>query len=578
MTKRACIVYFLLLALLTVIYTVFLPETLRQMEGTSFFTSDPDFFKEKLAEAPGLTAWLSNFLLQFYRWPLAGMLADALILTSIAALCGLIPSSLECKGFPELSVLVPIAILLLAPWNIKFHLEVLFFYSGIVCGLQLKPLWTKLIFLLLWPIAGFFLTGFVLLLLSIVVVTGYGFYKQRSIALPIAGIASICIAIATVYASNEWLGFIPFEKRFLYIPEQISSIWLFILIFAGSVMLMMIPDNGKKRWTHLTSLSLSCACIIGGVVYGATNSEARSVEKYYFMTSLADKKDWSSLLSAIPREETLQNKMALRFALLAEAGLGTYADNVFNYPIATTEDLLYRHEVNRNSCIFNRLFYDNLGIYDEAMRMSFEFGVMTPEGICFNSLRQMIHYSILLGDYKVAEKYLKILSKSTFHSAWIENERKFLQQQQQKGIKKKPVLADTFVNVYAMNSEMVRQLQVMPENRKVLDYLLTGLLMQRDLQKFAIIMRGFPIYKNQTLPGTYAQACSMLANSPEFNMHRQFKYSTDIDKQFMDFYRQSRQDKNAASMAQYMGSYWYYYFYTEQENQDGQTDGNRQVN
>ena len=578
MTKRACIIYFLLLALLTVIYTVFLPETLRQMEGTSFFTSDPAFFREKLAEAPGITAWLSNFLFQFYRWPLAGMLVDALILTSIAILCGTIPGSLKQKGFSELSVLVPLALLLLVPWNIKFYLEVLFFYAGTVCGLQLKPLWPKLIFLLLWPIAGFFLTGFVLLFLSVVTVTGYGFYKQRNIALPIAGIVSISIAIVAVYTSNEWVGFIPFEKRFLYIPEQISSIWLFVLIFVGSVILMTIPDNGKKRWTHLTTLSLSCACIIGGVFYGATNSEARSIEKYYFMASLADKKDWSSLLSAIPREETMQNKMALRYALLAEAGLGTYADNVFNYPIATTEDLLYRHEVNRNSCIFNRLFYDNLGIYDEAMRMSFEYGVMAPEGICFSSLRQMIHYSILLGDYKVAEKYLKILSKSTFHSSWIENERNFLQQQQQKGIKKKPVLADTFVNVYAMNSEMVRQLQVMPDNRKVLDYLLTGLLMQRDLQKFAIIMRGFPIYKNQTLPNTYAQACAMLANSPEFNMHQQFKYSTDIDKQFIDFYRQSRQDKSGASMAQHMGSYWYYYFYTNPESQGEQADGNRQVN
>lgn len=578
MTKRAYIVYFLLLAALTVIYTVFLPETLRQMEGTSFFTSDPDFFKEKLAEAPGLTAWLNNFLLQFYRWPLAGMFVEALVLTSIAALCGLIPSSPQRKGFPELSVLVPIAILLLVPWNLKFYLEVLFFYGGMICGLRLKPLWSKLIFLLLWPIVGFFLIGFVLLILSIVVVAGYGFYKQRNIALPIAGIAGICIAVATVYASNEWLGFIPFEKRFLYIPEKVGSIWFFLIFFVGSIMLMLVSNNEKKRWMRLCSLSLSCACIIGGVVYGATNSEARNIEKYYFMTSLADKKDWSSLLAAIPREETLQNKMALRFALLAEAGLGTYADNVFNYPIATTEDLLYRHEVNRNSCIFNRLFYDNLGIYDEAMRMSFEFGVMTPEGICFSSLRQMIHYSILLGDYKVAEKYLKILSKSTFHSTWIENERKFLQQQQKKGIKKKPVLADTFVNVYAMNSEMVRQLQVMPENRKVLDYLLTGLLMQRDLQKFAIIMRGFPIYKNQTLPNTYAQACSMLANSPEFNMHQQFKYSTDIDKQFADFYRQSREDKNAAGMAQYMGTYWYYYFYTEPASQGEQTGSNRQVN
>ncbi len=569
MAKRAYLVYILLFVLLTVVYALFLPETLRQMEGTSFFTSDIGFFKEKIAEAPGLVAWLNNFLLQFFRWPVAGMLVESLVLTFIAVLCGLIPSSLGHRGFSELSVIVPVTILLLVPCNLEFYLEVLFFYAGVVCGLRMN----QILFLLLWAVVGFFLTSFVLLVLAIIIVAGYGFYRNRSIALLIAGVFSICVAIMAVYASNEWLGFIPFERRFLHVSEKMGNIGLYIAFFVASVLLMFVPDKGKRQWLRLCSFSISCVCVVGSVFYGAINSKAKNTEKYYYMASLADKKDWYSLLNAIPRDETLQSKMALRYALLAEAGLGTYAENVFAYPITSTEDLLYRHEINRNSCIFNRLFYDNLGIYDEAMRMSFEFGVLMPEGTCFSSLRQMAHYSILLGDYKVAEKYLTILSKSTFHDDWIESERAFMKKH--RSTKKKPILKDTFVNVYSMNSEMVRQLQVMPRNRKVLDYLLTGLLMQRELQKFAIIMRGFPIYKNQKLPRPYAEACSMLAGSPDLNMHQQFNYSTDIDKQFVDFYRQNQQNKSAVNMAQYMGSYWYYYFYIEPDNQKEQVENSR---
>ncbi len=576
MAKRACIVYILFFVSLTAVYALFLPETLRQMEETSFFSSDIGFFKEKVAEAPGLVAWLNNFLLQFFRWPVAGMLVESLVLTLIAVLCGLVPASLGRKGFSELSVIVPVAILLLVPCDLKFYMEVLFFYAGVTCGLRMKPLLPKIVFLLLWAVVGFFLTGFVLLVLAIVIVTGYGFYRHRSIALLIAGILSICVAIMAVYASNEWLGFIPFERRFLYVPEKMGNIGFYIAFFVGSVLLMLVSDKGKKQWLRLCSFAISCVCMVGAVFYGAVNEKARNTEKYYYMASLADKKDWYTLLNAIPRDETLQSKMALRYALLAEAGLGTYADNVFAYPITSTEDLLYRHEINRNSCIFNRLFYDNLGIYDEAMRMSFEYGVLMPEGTCFSSLRQMVHYSILLGDYKVAEKYLAVLSKSTFHDDWIESERAFMKKH--RGTKKKPILKDTFVNVYSMNSEMVRQLQVMPNNRKVLDYLLTGLLMQRELQKFAVIMRGFPVYKNQKLPKPYTEACAMLAGSPELNMHQLFNYSTDADKQFVDFYRQYQQNKSAVNMAQYMGSYWYYYFYMEPANQEEQVGNSRQTN
>ena len=578
MTRRPFIVYGLLFVVLIVVHPLLLPETLRQMEGSDFFTSNFDFFMEKLADAPGVTAWLSNFLLQFFRWPFVGMLIEALLLILIAVLCGMIPWVLHRKGYSEWSVLVPIVLLLVVPMNVQIYLEAVFFFAGLVAGLRLKLQWVKSVYLLLWAIVGFFLTSFPLLILSIVLIAGYSFYKQRSILVLVAGILAIGGAVSVVFVSNEWIGFIPFEKRFTCFPEKMGSLWKYLAVFVVSIALMLVPNKGKKSWLQWSSVVLASLCAVGASVYAAVNNETKFTEKFYYISALADKKDWHTILEVIPYEETLESKMALRYALLAEAGLGTFADNVFNYPITSPEDYLYRHEVNRMSCIFNRLFYDNAGIYDEAMRMAFEYGVMTQEGICFSSLRQMAHYSILLGDFKVAEKYLEILSESTLHDSWVEQERVLLAWKKSAKQQKKPIVKDTFVNVYAMNSEMVRQAQVMPKNRKVVDYLLVGLLLQRELQKFAIVMHGFPVYKNRTLPKPYAEAAAMMVTNPQFNLHKDFKYSEDTDNEFAEFIKLKQQNQSSSAMAQYYGSYWFYYFYVNSSDNARQTGESKQVN
>lgn len=576
--KRSAILYSLFFVISVAIYSIFIPNTICNIEGSSFFVNDFSFFKTKLANAPGLTAWLACFASQFFKWPLVGTILLSGLLTLGGVFCSLLPKALGRKGFGEWGLLLPILILWLIPLNLNIYLQVFFFFAALLLGAVIRKPVGLAIYLLIWSIIGFFLVSTLLLQISIILLVAFHLLFRRTrfalILLPAIGIVSLGITVADVYVSNEYIGYIPFKERFFYAPERISNLWIYSGMFLAAPLLMLLPSAKVSSWIRWTSASIVLALSVIVSVYSTHNLGIVTTERFYSMLKMADEKDWNGILSSISRDDIMSGKLYLRFALLAESGNGSLPDNIFNYPINTPEDFLYRHELKRNAFLFNRLFYDNLGIYDEAFRMAFEYGVMTPEGDCFSSIRQMAHYAILMGDHRLAEKYLHILSKTTLHDSWIEQERALMASKSD--TISKPYIKDSFINVYPFNSEMIRQLQIHPDNRKVLDYLLIGLLMQREVQKFAIILRGFPLYKDRPLPRAYAEAAAFFVNNPQ-TLHADFNYPTEVDTQFENFYRQKMQNDSPAGMASYMGSYWYYYFFIAPNTQVNNTT-RRQVN
>jgi len=576
MTKRNILLYAVFFIVITTSFTLFVPETLRQMEGSDFFTWSNDFWIQKISNAPGITDWLNNFLLQFFKWPLVGMLIMSSVLTLTAVFCGMLPRAMGRIGFSELSLLFPLCLLSFITLNLNVYLQAAFFFGAILLGIRIKCTKIKSVFLVLFSIVGFFLVCWPLLALAIILIAGESYYKQHKPIILIVGLTSLAISVFDVYSSNELFGFLAFDHRFFYSPTSQVSVVAFLGIFIVSIVLVMIPMKDVKKWKGWIPFAIIILITCTSIYIKLNQEDVIHTEKTYLYAKLADEKQWEKLLQTISHEEALESKLPMCYALLAESALGSLPDHIFNYNIFDPEQFLFRHELKNISCLFNRQFYENLGIYDEAFRQAFEYGVMSSDGTCFSSLRQMTHYAILLGNYEVANKYLEILDNSTLNGSWVKNERQ-LMGSHKKTNRKLPVIKDTFVSVYLFNSEMIRQLQVTPKNRKVLDYLLIGLLMQRQLDKFSIIIHAFPLYKNKPLPKAYAEAAAMLAQEPKLSLHNAFSYPKELDKQFVQFYQMQQQNKDPNAFATYFGSYWYFYFFI-QPTQQAQEEQGRAVN
>ena len=85
------------------------PQTIAQLEATDYFVWNDDYLRMKIAELPGITALLSDYLLQFFRWQGVGMTIEATVLTLTALLLADTPRRMVFSSYPALGLAQNIA-------------------------------------------------------------------------------------------------------------------------------------------------------------------------------------------------------------------------------------------------------------------------------------------------------------------------------------------------------------------------------------------------------------------------------------------------------------------------------------
>lgn len=440
------------------------PSTYRFMEGDGFWAFTRDFWQLKLAMAPALTGWITDFLIQFYSNPWVGASISAAVLALVALLCG----HLLCHLFPRWEKLSWLGLLpafflgFYVTFHLNMHLQVLFLLLFLLSYISLPDSRLRLAasFVLL-PLAYFFmvmpLIGFLLLSFMLMESLLFG---TRSWRWQVAGWAIL------------WLLPIVYSQQVAFIPFQ-------------------------ERYTHL-----------GSYIDPLTSTTNRKLEEGRTYILLANEGRWSDLLYKAHARKNAQmgDALALRFALLAESELGTLPDNILDYPIREESQFYFPHIREYFPMQFNRLFYLSLGVNDEAFHHAEEYYLQQRNGICFQSLRQMVDYSIAEGEWEVAEKYLALLQRSTCHKVFVQERRE--QMTLARGHVRKPVKlrADNFVGGYPLPVEMLRlerYYKDSPHRKKMVDYAICSYLLRGDMTSFRIALNAFEFYKSGNLPRGY---------------------------------------------------------------------------
>lgn len=448
------------------------PYTYITMEGDDFWVLTTDFWHLKLADTPAVATWLADYLMQFYCSPYIAAYIEALMLGAIGIAPLLLIRGRGKKASPW-GGLVGVALFIIlgfyCTFRLSFHLQCLFFFIlllvyQLIPGFKLKFLWS----LLCIPV-GFMLMKTPLLAILLVAQAAMA-YKDLGIKKCICWVVpAVMLVFAPLTYSNR-VAFIPFEQRYM--------------------------DWGTK-FEPLTS---------------RYNQGGEYIKK---MACLASEGRWEELLykAHAKTEARKGNAVALRYALLAESALGTLPDNLLDYPINDENLFLFPHQTEYVALQFNRLFYLNLGIYDEAYHHAQEYGLQQPNGTSFSSLRQMIDYSIEEGDFEIADKFLHILSKSSCHKKFIKERQERMEAAKETFNKDILLRADNFVGGYPLPIEMLRLARYYvdsPHRKQMVDYALCSYLIRGDIQSFAIALQAFDFYKDKPLPKAY----SLFLNNP----------------------------------------------------------------
>lgn len=547
------------------------------MEKINFFAYTPEFITAKLAEYPGVTNLATAWLLQFFYSSTQGIIIEALLFALVALLAALMPIAWGQKSNHAIAIIPPIGIALAFKHMPMLSLEAAFIFGALAfIGLatRRKAPWHTTVaivivgFLCFWTLA--FPATMVLLvsasiLLSLRAMKALKANASRGekillITNAILPLLFIIVTIVSVIISSNTLDFIPLYNRWWFMKSTNGDQIYFVIFTLAPILLMFIPRIGRSLVQAIITAAISI--IVGFFAYHyITNDEGMQVsEEVYYFSELAENGQWSELLSEVNSQGEINNNIYLQYALLAEAGLGTLADNIFHYPINNPENICPRFDKTPQSTDFCRIYYRELGMYDEAFHHAFQYGMMASQfnGFCHASMRHMIDYSIKVGDKPLAEKYLWIMERTSCHDDFVAEQREKLNHIT---TKQDTIRAVNFVRANAFNGEIAYLLDMDRNNKRLLDYLLCGLLLNKQLETFKTVINEYStVYNDVPLPRAYAEAAAMINHLHPGLLNEHITYDPKYNKDFEDFTRlhNSKQDDSA-----YQGTFWYYYVYAQ---------------
>ena len=330
--------------------------------------------------------------------------------------------------------------------------------------------------------------------------------------------------------ANSWIdNYILHLFRWPYLGALLMAVFVLGVPLVFWFLYNLRPFRMKIKWWIVVPFTLFMAWMCppkqDGERYKLFSQQMNVGEQFYRYMFMADEGRWLELLNQIRKDGTRETPIGMRYSLLAESALGTLPQTLFTYPVRTPEDFLMRGERNPISCEFNRLFYHNLGVFDEAFHQAMEYGLLQKEGCCMRTLRFLADYALKEHDWAVAEKYLDILDQVYFEKEFVMQGRTILAEGREVERKEqmaasagqnvlsesKPLREDNFVGSYPLRSEMVRLAYYkVGDDQKTVDYMLLSILMQKQLGQFYSVLQQFPNYQGRELPQPYREALQIL--------------------------------------------------------------------
>ena len=578
MMKKENIVY-LLFPLLYLFYFVSLKGHIGFWYETDWFMANGDYLRRFFLKPGGWAEYLGHFLLQFYKWRWIG----AAILTLIPLGVYILARKVAVKlGVPD-NWLLPAVLPSLLLVGIQCYmgvglgevLKILFFYGLLWGYVAVSNQRVRcVVFSLLFPF-------FYLLLSSggcVFLYVTYGLYelfyaKGRSRF----GYMLLWAFLLCVYPFlwQRWMWIMPSEE--LYILSRVLSystvsdmLWI---LYGYGLLLIGLAYLGKriskkgKRFFYLFEL----AVIVAGCVCVVNYFYQRNTELFLRMDLAAEHGDWEEVLS-VAEELEEWSREEFYYVSLALASRGELPEKLFDYPVWGIGCLYLPRSLEYHISVVGSEFYYRLKIPNEALHWTLQASIATPMGMNFRTLKRLIDINIQKGDNRLADKYLAIMEQTMLHWAWIRNRRAMMQASQTERILPNDKI-DFFIGGRPFLSDMARVLDAGRSPEMTLDYILCGLLLNKDLDKFCQLFSYFyKVNGNRKIPKAYEEALlTALAMGKTDLSH--YPISQDRRGAFADYNalirHASKNKKEAAElMKRFKDTWWYYFHFIDPKNMD----------
>lgn len=409
-------------------------DVLYKLHTYSFFLRNDVFAGETINQAGGLLVYVSQYLMQLFRYPLLGALFLSLVLSLVEVLvtkCFNVPEKLRVLAF------VPSCLIMLSLMSIGYALYDNFDSSFLVSS-AVGTLMALAVYWLYRRFAEVKFSEYAAIVLCAALFFGFGFYALVAMLLVAADVfrsskegrfVAAGLGVILFFLLPYITGTYVYNERYLMAMFSPLPDLYFAPVFypmAGALVLLAIfgvvnlskYEGSQPRQLHVNLCAF--AALVLCTFYFSFRDECFRTE-VKMQRQLEDFR-WDDMLKAANEVER-PTLGILVYRTIALANKNQLISELFNYNYAPREigtpslnNAVYYHDM----CFFAS--YINTSVF-----WNMEFWVLS--GRCYRHLKQMTLCAILQEEYELAYRYLNLL-KQTCYKDWADEYESYLHDRQ----------------------------------------------------------------------------------------------------------------------------------------------------
>ena len=534
------------------------PFALTYQEQLQLFLFDGDYFCERLTEPGGFARYVAEFLTQFYNSVTIGAVVLAVVFMLVQRLTWrVMPRNAQ---FYALSF-IPVVML----WYAMGDESVLLTYSvalvialgipGILGNIGRQGYLRFLVVIIAIPLT-YWLIGPMVLLVAVMLSPW-----------PLAT-AAVLLSLACIFAS-AWILPYPLMRLMLGVgyyrfPEMLPYVLMVIpMVIWGLQRLLCLRIVREMKVNRPIFVGTFAVVAVAGLLLVPSGFDVKKYEliEYDYLVRV---KDWDGVIAKAERQ-TPDLPMSVSATNLALAMTNQLGERAFDFYQRGSEGLLPKFERNFATTQLTGEIYFHLGLVNTAQRFAFEAMEAIPN---YNKsarvVKRLVETNLINGQYKVAEKYLKMLEKTIFYRPFAQRVMAMLGDE--KAINAHPLYGT--LRQYQLKEDFLfsdRELDKIcgqlfmhnHQNQMAAQYLLMAPLLDRDIPRFMQYVQ-YVQSQIQYNPRSCQEAIAF-AFMQQRQQPPQGLLSPMMLQRMNEFTRiYSSGGRDAASLAQFRNTVWYY--------------------
>ncbi|MGL5682369.1 MAG: DUF6057 family protein [Marinifilaceae bacterium] len=398
-------------------------------------------------------------------------------------------------------------------------------------------------------------------LASVSAIVVFAIMLSKDVPFNIVFVASAMAAIALgVSRIPNRIAYLVLASIFSVIAYWSGGPWAFILyvsVLALAYILHNVKSTTFQTRSNIAMAVLALWAVV--VVYQDFNKEENLHNEHMFVIErYAEHSEWDKIVNTLSaqKEMSIEEQYLLALALNCKGDMG---NSFFNYPFLGEAIMAFEKQQGYKLSLYKGIQYRSLGLINSSIHQYFQASVLSKYPMDFRTLRALAALNVEAGESRVANKYISILEQSTLNGDLCANLKKQLANPQPVTLPK-----DFFMECRPFVSDLARVADVDITNKRAYDYVLTTLLLRKELGKFCTILNNSPYATaTQPLPQHYQEAI-IIAQLNNIQGTDKFAVSAQTSQKFKDFnglFKQMDSKKGLGKelVKDYANTWWHYF-------------------